>query len=38
MQIHPDEITCAKKTSLQLFYEGIKSDATKKDFETKLKK
>ena len=38
MQIHPDEITCTKKTSLQLFYEGIKSDATRKDFEIKLKK
>ena len=38
MQIHPDEITTIKKTSLQLFFEGIKSDATKRDFENKLKK
>ena len=38
MQIHPDEITTTKKTPLQLFYDGIRSDATKRDFETKLKK
>jgi len=38
MQIHPDEITTTKKKPLQLFYEGIKSEATKRDFENKLKK
>jgi len=38
MQIHPNEITTTKKTPLQLFYEVIRSDATKRDFETKLKK
>ena len=38
MQIHPDEITTTQKTSLQLFYEGIRSNATKRDYEIKLKK
>lgn len=38
MQIRPDEIATTKKTPLKLFYEGIKSDASRKDFETKLKK
>jgi len=38
MQILPEEIKTTYKTPLQLFYEGIKSDATRRDFENKLKK
>ena len=38
MQIHPDEILTTKKTSLNLFFDGMKSEATKRDFEIKLKK
>ena len=38
MKINPDEITQTQETPLQLFYQGIKSSETKKDYDNKLKK
>ena len=38
MQIKPEEILKLKETPINLFYQGIKSDATKFDYTNKLKK
>ncbi len=38
MEIHPDEILKSKNDPLGLFYSSIRSEATKADYERKLKK
>jgi hypothetical protein len=38
MEIRPDEITKTKSKPLDLFYSSIRAEATRKDYERKLKK
>ncbi len=38
MEIHPDEILKSKNDPLELFYSSIRAEATKVDYERKLKK
>ncbi|MCV0401316.1 MAG: integrase [Nitrosopumilus sp.] len=38
MEIRPDEITKSKSKPLELFYSSIRAEATRKDYERKLKK
>ncbi|WP_299290190.1 integrase [Nitrosopumilus sp.] len=38
MEIHPDEIVKTKNNPLELFYSSIRAEATKNDYERKLKK
>lgn len=38
MEIHPDEILKSKNDPLELFYSSIRAEATKADYERKLKK
>ena len=38
MEIHPDEILKSKNDPLELFYSSIRAEATKTDYERKLKK
>ena len=38
MEIRPEEITRTKNDPLALFYQSIRAEATKKDYDTKLRK
>jgi integrase len=38
VEIHPDEIVRSKNDPLELFYSSIRAEATKNDYERKLKK
>jgi len=38
MEIYPDEIVKSKNNPLELFYSSIRAEATKIDYERKLKK
>ena len=38
MEIYPDEIVKSKNNPLELFYSSIRAEATRKDYERKLKK
>lgn len=38
MEIHPDEIVRSKNNPLELFYSSIRAEATRTDYERKLKK
>jgi hypothetical protein len=38
MEIQPDEVTTTKSKPLDLFYSSIRAEATRKDYERKLKK
>ena len=38
MEIHPDEIVKSRNNPLELFYSSMRAEATKTDYERKLKK
>jgi len=38
VEIHPDEIVKSQNNPLELFYSSIRAEATKTDYERKLKK